>query len=99
MNCPHCQKVIIVKVFKDDGKTDPSRSDPQRSGHTSSGGSIGALLSQIDDSELTGKAAEFIEKTRGRFEKYGERTMLSDPQRSWLEDIASGKAGRSDDWS
>lgn len=91
MNCPHCNKVIVVKIMKDSnvGQSQPSNG----------GGAVGQLLAQIDDDTLTGKAVEFIQKTRERYEKWGEKIMLSDPQRSWLEDIAAGKAGRSDDWS
>lgn len=90
MNCPHCNKVIIVKLAKDSnaGQSTPSDSVD-----------LGELLAAIDDSSLAGAAQDFVRKMRERFDQYGPKTRMSDKQMQWLRDIADGKTGKGDDWS
>ncbi len=85
MNCPHCGKTVIVKLAKDSNVGQPA---PQAAGT----GDLGALLDQIDDASLTGKAAAFVTQTRERFEQYGSRTRMSEKQMEWLRSIANGEA-------
>ncbi len=86
MNCPHCNKVILVRLSKDDGKSNPE--DRATSADTSD---VGALLDSIHDDELeTDFAVDFIRQTRERYEKYGAKTLMSEKQMNVLRKIAAG---------
>ncbi len=87
MNCPHCDKVIIVRAFKDDGKSNP------QDRATSSGGDLESLMSAIHDDELENDfEIGFMKDFRARFEKYGDRTIVSEKQMNVLRKIAAGSA-------
>lgn len=49
---------------------------------------IDRMLSAIDDTSLEGDQAKFISELRGRLERYGDRTRVTQPQRQWLSDLA-----------
>ena len=95
MVCPHCGKVIIVKLMKDSNVTPAEKSPaPRDSADTVD---LGELLDAIDDHMLTGQAADFIAKTRQRFAKYKDRTMMSEAQMGWLRKLANPSA--EEEWS
>ena len=81
MNCPHCNKVIVVKFAKD---SNVGQSDPVVDGNE-----LAALLEVINMSALDGKSLEFVTQTKERFGQYGERTRMSERQMEWLRDLAS----------
>lgn len=90
MNCPHCGKVVIVKLTKDDGKEMPR---PASNG----GNGLGDMLQAIDDSRLTGASVKFVEETRERYAKYKDNTKMSEKQLAWLRKLAYGEA--EEEWS
>lgn len=83
MNCPHCNKVVIVKLVKDSnvGQSAPSSGTADIS-------DLGELLGMIEDGKLEGAAVDFVKQTRERFEKYKDKTRMSDKQMSWLRKLA-----------
>ncbi len=85
MNCPHCDKVILVRLTKDDGKANPE------SRVTSEGmGDVGELIAQIHDDELESDfEIDFMKSLRERFEKWGDRIMMSEKQMICLRKIAA----------
>lgn len=93
MKCPFCSGNINIQFIK--APPDAQQSAPTRNGSSVSG--LGALLDSIDEGELDSKAADFVSKTRERFQQYGNRTRMSEPQMKWLEDIAGG-SNRKDSW-
>lgn len=78
MNCPHCNKVIVVTLKKDDGKPAPSASTDD----------LGELLDIAEANNPKGKSGEFLAKTRERYRQYGANTRMSEAQMKWLRDIA-----------
>ena len=91
MKCPHCDGNIDVRFIKAPGNGQPK----QESAPT---GDLGELLGRINDEDLDEKALEFVTQTRERYEKYQDRTRMSEKQMAWLTKIAEGE-GRRDDWS
>lgn len=85
MNCPHCQKVIIVKLSKDS-----SVGQAKQDGDSDTA-DLGELLGMIDDASLSGQSLDFVTQTRERFAKYKDRTRMSDKQMAWLRKIAAGE--------
>ncbi len=80
MNCPHCDKMILVRLTKDDGK--PTE------GADASG--LGEILAQIHADELEHQGEiDFVKQTRERFAQYAERTRMSEKQMTWLRKIAA----------
>lgn len=53
-----------------------------------SGDDIQRLLKSIDRSRLDGDSAKFVDDLHSRLERYGDRTKVTQPQRSWLSDLA-----------
>jgi uncharacterized Zn finger protein (UPF0148 family) len=47
-----------------------------------------ALLTRIDAGRLDDREREFVEQTRERFERYGDKTMMTQKQLAWLRRIA-----------
>lgn len=81
MNCPHCSKVIVIKIVKDTGNG-VSTSDRSTD--------VGELLSQIHDDELeTDFEIDFIKQTRERFAQYQDRIRMSEKQLACLQKIAA----------
>lgn len=52
-------------------------------------GNVGELLELVNDSDLTTWEAKFIGDLRERYEKYQERTHISDKQMDSLRKIAA----------
>lgn len=48
---------------------------------------IAAQLDTIDSARLTGDALEFYNNTRRKIAKFGDRSKLTVPQRTWLKDL------------
>ena len=94
MVCPHCGKVIIVKLMKDSNVTPAGKSAPRASADT---GDLESLLDAINDDQLEGQAVDFVAKTRARFAKYKDRTMMSEAQMGWLRKLANPDA--EEEWS
>ncbi len=90
MNCPHCGKIVIVKLVKDDGKD----MKPATNGI---GNSLGEILSAIDDDRLTGASINFVAETRERYAKYKDNTKMSEKQLAWLRKLAYGET--EEEWS
>lgn len=82
MNCPHCSKVIVVKLTKD---SNVGQSEPVPTGD------LGGLLDSIDVGRLSGQALDFVTQTRERYRKYKDTTRLTEKQFVWLEKIAAGE--------
>ena len=87
MMCPHCQKEIVVRLLKDDGKQGGMASSPQSSPRADITG-LGDLLDSINIDALEREEAAFVEQTRERFDQYKGRTMLSEKQLAWLRCLA-----------
>ena len=77
MVCPHCNKVIIVKLMKDSNVTPAVKSAPRASTDT---GDLESLLDAINEDRLEGKAADFVAEIRERFAKYKSKTMMTEKQ-------------------
>lgn len=86
VKCPKCGAGLEIRL-EEDRQRNPSEAD-----HLD----LEQLLDSINDSELSGKVAEFVASTRERFEQYGKRTRMSDKQMAWLRRIAAGETGN--DW-
>ena len=97
MTCPHCGKVVLL--VKDDGKHLPpfKTVKPQAPRASSDTGDLESLLDAINDDRLEGQAVDFVAKTRERFAKYKDRTMMSDAQMGWLRKLANPDA--EEEWS
>lgn len=79
MDCPHCGKVIVVKLSKDSnvGKSEPAETDD-----------LGELLDIAEANNPKGQSGDFVAETRKRFLQYGEKTRMSEKQMAWLRNIA-----------
>ncbi len=83
MNCPHCGKVVLAKLTKDDATHETSAT-------ASDVGDVGGLLDRIHDDELeTDFEIDFMRQTRERFKQYGDRIRMSDKQMACLRKIAA----------
>lgn len=82
MNCPHCNKVIVVKIMKD---SNVGQSAPAPSASTDD---ISELLDLAEANNPKGKSAEFVEETRKRYRQWGANIKMSEKQMSWLRKIA-----------
>lgn len=101
MKCPHCGGNIDVQFIKAPADSQPSRQNSSNHATSSQASisSIGALLDAIEaeGAELDAAATKFVEETRERWDKYGQRIKFSDKQLAWLERIANGE-NRRDSW-
>lgn len=91
MNCPHCNKVIVVKLMKDSniGQSAPAVADTD---------DLGELLEVAESNNPKGKNGEFVAETRKRYAQYGDKTRMSEKQMSWLRNIAYPDPAR-EEWS
>ena len=83
MNCPHCNKVIVIRISKDStaGASAPSEA--------SEGLEVGELLARIDPEAIEDAAwRQFIVQTSERFDKWGEKILMSEKQMKFLRMIA-----------
>lgn len=87
MNCPHCGKVIVVQLVKDDGK---QAGFPERS-HVEAGDTVSAYLELINLDSLSGKDYDFAADMKKKHEQYGSRMFCSDKQLAWLKRLAAGE--------
>ena len=101
-NCPKCG-VRLVGMFTMAGMNAATPQTTERRAPSpklskEQFGELELLLEQIKEDDLDAYPAEFVRKTRAAYEKYGDRTRISEKQMAWLRDISNGK-GRKDDWS
>ena len=82
--CPKCGCQIEIKL----ALTSVTKSDAPPAGFS---GDIGNLLADAEAQSLNQWEADFIGKLRERYDKYGDRVLLSDKQRGILEKIAAGE--------
>ena len=81
MNCPHCNKPISIQVVGGKGASSSPKADSS---------DVGELLAQIYDDELEiDFERNFVTDLRARFEKYGEKLMMSEKQMNVLRKIAA----------
>lgn len=81
MKCPHCDQPIDVRFVK---------APPMQSATlNTSSGDVGELLGLVNDTALNQWEQEFIASIRERFEKYGERTLVTEKQLENLRKIAA----------
>lgn len=84
MNCPHCNKVIVVKLMKD---SNVGQAAPATNGEPATY-DIGELLEMIEDSGLDEKSQEFVADKRKKYKQYGAKTYVSEKQLAWLKRLA-----------
>ncbi len=90
MDCPHCGKVVVVKLLKD---SNVGQSQPSADVDTNE---LASLLEVINMSSLDGKSLDFVTQTKERFAQYGERTRVSEKQLAWLRSLATPESA--DTW-
>jgi len=99
-NCPKCG-VRLVGMFTAAGMNKANAGSERRAPSPplskEAFGELELLLEQIKEDDLDAYPAEFVRKTRAAYEKYRDRTRISEKQMAWLRDISNGK-GRKDDW-
>ncbi len=86
MRCPHCQKPIDVQLIK----APPMQADEANAGDRpeSTKMDITYLLDAINDKDLDGKNADFVEQMREKAKKYRGMVFVSPKQLAWLEKLA-----------
>lgn len=89
MECPHCGKVVVVKLMKDSNVGESSSADTD---------DLGELLDLAEANNPKGQSEKFVTETRKRFAQYGEKTRMSDKQMSWLRNIAFPDPAK-EEWS
>lgn len=82
MNCPHCSKVIVVKLLKDSnvGQGQPEEVDVS---------DVGELLALVNPATLDDKSMDFFNQTKERYEQYHDRIRMSPKQMAWLRKLAN----------
>jgi hypothetical protein len=82
IECPGCRAQLSVKLSFASG---PRVSKPQESVFAPD---LGTLLDSINRDNLEGRELEFYDKQKERYEQYGEKTLISEKQLKWLNDLA-----------
>lgn len=91
MNCPHCNKVVLVHLTKDStvGQVAPTQATTD---------DLGELLNLAEGNNIKGQSLDFVTETRKRYKQYGSSTRMSDKQMSWLRKLAYPETSE-DEWS
>jgi hypothetical protein len=82
IECPSCHAQIQLKASFASG---PRVSKPQESVFAPD---LGTLLDSINRDNLEGRELEFYDKQKARYEQYGPKTLMSERQLKWLNDLA-----------